>query len=98
MSVKITNTQPRNGDLNVPIAGGVVNATGTVDEDGTTVRATVTAAGGGTVATAPVSEFLNAGGQWHFSFPAAPQTWYSLEVDGSNSGGTGSSTITFRTA
>jgi hypothetical protein len=97
MSVKITNANPRNGDENVPVFNGHITANGTVDE-ACTVSATLTDGVNPPVAGTPASMFVNANQQWSFTFPVAANTNYSLTVQGTNAGGTGSSTITFKTA
>jgi hypothetical protein len=97
MAVKITNGNPRNGDQNVQVHNGQIVVTGTVDEP-CTVSATLTDGVNPPIAGTPVSMFVNTNQQWSFTFPAAANTNYSLTVQGTNAGGTGSSTITFKTA
>jgi hypothetical protein len=96
MSVKITNTSPKNGDMNVPIVNGFITAKGTVDENGTTVTASIQSTSG-IVGGTPIFEFCNAGDTWSFQLPAQPLTYYNIIVQGVNQNGTGSSIITIKT-
>jgi hypothetical protein len=70
---------------------------GTVDEDATTVSATLQTGSGPPIGGVPASMVDNKGGTWQFTFPGAANTTYSLTVTGTNSEGTGTSTITFTT-
>jgi hypothetical protein len=103
MAVKITNSNPTNGAMNVPVVHCTlypvcVTCNGTVDENATTVSATLQTGSGPPIGGVPASMVVNIGGMWSFTFPAATSTTYSLTVTGVNSDGTGTSTITFTTA
>jgi hypothetical protein len=101
--VKISNSNPTNGQQNVPLYNCptfriCVSCMGGVDEDATTVSATLQTGSGPPIGGTPASMVVNSGGTWQFTFPAAVSTTYSLTVSGTNSHGTGTSTITFTTS
>ncbi len=97
MPVKITNTSPKNGDTSVPVVNGFITATGTVDENGTTVTSSIQSTSG-IVGGSPTYEFCNAGNTWSFQLPALANTYYNIIVQGINQNGTSSSMITIKTA
>jgi hypothetical protein len=94
MALTITIASPQNGAHNVPIFNGVITTDGTVNQNGTTVKAQLSNGNTGT----PVSETVNANQEWSFNIGASPGTTYTLTVSGSCSGGNGQSSVTFTTA
>src|ERR1051326_2864907 len=100
MAVKVTNSVPRNGDVNVAVNGGKMTVNFQFDEQAQLTSATIETLNVNTPCDEQnlVGQYVPAGQNTALHFTAQKNTHYCLTIEGQNANGVGSSCINIQTA